>query len=300
MTTLPRPGTPGRTGASARPEARMRLDPGLTVVARPPHSVQLGLDPDRAVIIDIPASVPLGTGVEFFRWLQRPRTQPEIDGCAAGYGLAPSFAAVAPELRAAGLWEEISPHPAALGVLVYGSGPLSAALIAGLPRAIETSHAAHRAGVKLVPSPPDLVLLTDSLIADPRLVQTLMEARVPHLPVRLRDGIGIVGPLVLPGTTLCLECLDYIRTDGDPWWPAVALQLIGRNGNADRSTVAATAAVAIAQVERILAARIAGAGGAGPDLLAPETLDTTLEISTHPCEISARTWRPHPRCGCRS
>jgi hypothetical protein len=27
---------------------------------------------------------------------------------------------------------------------------------------------------------------------------------VAHLPVRLRDGAGLVGPLVIPGVTSCL------------------------------------------------------------------------------------------------
>ena len=40
----------------------------------------------------------------------------------------------------------------------------------------------------------DLVILSDSLVADPRLVRDLHSQSVPHLPVRVRDGIGLVGP----------------------------------------------------------------------------------------------------------
>ena len=29
---------------------------------------------------------------------------------------------------------------------------------------------------------------------------------VAHLPVRVRDGTGLVGPLVIPGQTSCLGC----------------------------------------------------------------------------------------------
>ena len=50
----------------------------------------------------------------------------------------------------------------------------------------------------------DLVILSDSLVADPRLVRDLHSQGVPHLPVRVRDGIGLVGPLVMPGVTSCL------------------------------------------------------------------------------------------------
>ncbi len=50
----------------------------------------------------------------------------------------------------------------------------------------------------------DLVVLSDYLFADPRMVRDLHSRGVPHLPVRVRDGIGLVGPLVIPGVTSCL------------------------------------------------------------------------------------------------
>jgi hypothetical protein len=52
----------------------------------------------------------------------------------------------------------------------------------------------------------DLVVLTDYLVADPRMVRDLHSQGVPHLPVRVRDGTGLVGPLVIPGVTSCLVC----------------------------------------------------------------------------------------------
>jgi hypothetical protein len=48
------------------------------------------------------------------------------------------------------------------------------------------------------------VVLSDYLVADPRMVRDLHSQRVPHLPVRVRDGTGLVGPLVIPGVTSCL------------------------------------------------------------------------------------------------
>ena len=75
------------------------------------------------------------------------------------------------------------------------------------------------------PAGVDLVVLADSLAADPRLVRDLQGAGVPHLPVRVRDGTGVVGPLVIPGLSSCLMCADLHRTDRDPAWPALAAQL---------------------------------------------------------------------------
>ncbi len=43
------------------------------------------------------------------------------------------------------------------------------------------------------------MVLSDFLVADPRVLRDLHEARIPHLPVRVRDGTGLVGPLVIPG-----------------------------------------------------------------------------------------------------
>jgi hypothetical protein len=48
------------------------------------------------------------------------------------------------------------------------------------------------------------VVLSGRLVADPRMVRDLHSEGVPHLPVRVRDGTGLVGPLMIPGVTSCL------------------------------------------------------------------------------------------------
>ena len=63
----------------------------------------------------------------------------------------------------------------------------------------------------------DLVVLSDDLVPDPRMVRDLHSRGVPHLPVRVRDGTGLVGPLVIPGMFLAvlvrgLNCLWPART----------------------------------------------------------------------------------------
>src|SRR6202042_974828 len=44
---------------------------------------------------------------------------------------------------------------------------------------------------------------------------------VPHLAVCAREAIGMVGPLVRPGVSACLRCLDLARADRDPGWPLI-------------------------------------------------------------------------------
>src|SRR5271168_3100729 len=75
----------------------------------------------------------------------------------------------------------------------------------------------------------------------PRMLRDLHSQGVAHLAVRVRDGTGLVGPLVVPGVTSCLGCADLHRRDRDAAWPAVAAQLRDTVGVADRATLLATA-----------------------------------------------------------
>jgi bacteriocin biosynthesis cyclodehydratase domain-containing protein len=113
--------------------------------------------------------------------------------------------------------------------------------------------------------------------------------RLAHLAVTVRDGTVVVGPLVRPGLTPCLNCLDLHRLDRDPAWRALAAQL--HTGPDGLEPVAATTA-------------LAGAAFAADQVLThidggrPTTLGATVEI-VWPGEDRRRRWTPHPRCGCQ-
>jgi hypothetical protein len=154
----------------------------------------------------------------------------------------------------------------ALSIRVHGGGPLSDLLADGLrcswARVSRSSHGNAAGAVSGV----DLVVLADTLAADPRLVRDLHVGGVPHLPVRMRDGAGLVGPLVIPGVSSCLCCVDLHRTDRDPAWPALAAQLRDVIGSGDRATALATASATAAWVASVVAQ---GLWGAGPGSVAP-------------------------------
>jgi len=137
---------------------------------------------------------------------------------------------------------------------------------------------------------PDLVVLTDVLAPDPRRHREFLVKGVPQLIVRLVDGIGLVGPLVLPGRTACLRCLDLHRAARDPCWPTVAAGLSGQVGTASPATVQATAALA---TEQAMIA-VEPMNSAEP----PPTLDALLELDTRRGTARRRHWPPHPQCGC--
>ena len=67
---------------------------------------------------------------------------------------------------------------------------------------------------------------------------------MPHLAASAREAIGVVGPLVLPGRTACLSCLELARSDRDPAWPLILAQLAGQV--AQPVACAATLAAAVA------------------------------------------------------
>jgi bacteriocin biosynthesis cyclodehydratase domain-containing protein len=166
----------------------------------------------------------------------------------------------------------------------------------GRPRAEAVAEAVRAVAPEVVTgrpparSTPDLVVLTDALLPEPVLLAALQAAGTAHLPVRLRDGAGVVGPLVLPGRTACLRCLELHRRAREPAWPGVAAQLVGRSGRGDPACALATAALGTAQA---LAALDGLAGEGGPVLL-----DATLEVEPRAGTLLRRPWPAHPDCGC--
>jgi bacteriocin biosynthesis cyclodehydratase domain-containing protein len=154
--------------------------------------------------------------------------------------------------------------------------------------AIRRANPATKSGRITSRTKPDLVVLADTVVPAPEIVRSLAQEGITHLPVRVRDGLGIVGPLVIPGRTSCLRCADLHRTDRDASWPLVAGQLAGRNHNADIAAVTATAAMAAGQVFRVL----------HPDELPPSTWNATIEIDTFEGTVEQRPWTPHPACHC--
>lgn len=127
------------------------------------------------------------------------------------------------------------------------------------------------------------------MVPAPELVADLVADGVTHLRAGVRDGRGFVGPLVIPGRSSCLRCVDLHHADRDGRWPLVASQLAGRRQRADLSDVSATAALACVQSLRALLSAEQR----------PPTWETTLEVDTFDGTVAHRPAPPHPDCGCR-
>ncbi|GIH28337.1 hypothetical protein Aph01nite_66470 [Acrocarpospora phusangensis] len=131
---------------------------------------------------------------------------------------------------------------------------------------------------------PDLVVLAPMAPLDPVLVRELAGRGLPHLLVTCHEGCGGVGPLVLPGETACLECLDRIRGDRDPGWPALRAR---PGGEAACDTVLST----------LVAGLAAGHALAFVDGGRPAVSNGTVDILPDR-RWRQRSWRRHPGCPC--
>lgn len=277
---------------------RYALNPSMPVLLRPDDAVQVGWDPRRAVLVRPPSHLSAAALAALLRAMQSGMTMAQLQAEAVRQGgVDPdTMADLVASLVDAGVMTVMpGRRTRSAAIRIHGRGPLSDLLATGLRCSgarVGHSSMPHAAVTRQA---PDLVVLADFLVADPRVVRELHSAGVAHLPVRVRDGTGLVGPLVIPGVTSCLDCADLHRSERDAAWPAVAAQLRDTVGNADRATVLATAALALNQVDRIIrAVNETGDPRRAPD--PPPTLDTTLEFDVNSSSIVARRWSRHPRC----
>jgi hypothetical protein len=179
------------------------------------------------------------------------------------------------------------------GVLPDETGQrLAAAARSAVRRATPGRSPDARAARREAPLRPDeadfAVLALDTPVDDDRR-DALHNRAMPHLLVALHPAGAVVGPLVLPGLTSCLRCLDRHRRDRDDAWPRLAVQLTvaRRHGPASEAATATMAAgLAAAQVLSYLD------GGQ------PASIEGTLELRPPDWRIRRRSWPVHPSCGC--
>jgi hypothetical protein len=169
-------------------------------------------------------------------------------------------------------------QPPAGALAPAGASPPAGALAAARPG--DPAGAGRR---------PDLVIFAD--VYRRELPELLRRQGVPHLAAAASEAIGVVGPLVLPGGTACLRCLDLTRAERDPAWPLILAQLTG--GGADPPACDAVLAVAVAAQ----AAAQALAFIDRPVAVSAVT-NGTLELVLPDWRWRRRTWMPHDRCGC--
>jgi hypothetical protein len=282
------------TGRGRRVRQRLVLRPGLRVFRRDADHLQVGLDEPRVVLPDSSA----------VRGLLR--------ALAEGTGimpLAPEGGLALARLVEAGLVVERTAltvaarghRKVATAALFAAHGPdaparLTArrhcpvAVVANAPWAGAATDHLAASGLELAGAharPAITLLVSDGEPARSRLDQLVREDR-PHLLVVLGPDRARVGPLVAPGTTACLRCVDAHLTEQDPRRGLLLEQLEDQSGPATPcDPVLAHAAVALAV--RDLATYAEGGR--------PATWSASLDLDAD-LALPRRTWMRHPHCGC--
>jgi hypothetical protein len=182
-----------------------------------------------------------------------------------------------------------APPPAGPPASAQIPPPACPPVLTGAPPPTVSPPLAGMAGPAAAGRHPDLVILAD--IYRRELAEILRRGGVPHLAAAASEAIGVVGPLVLPGRTACLRCLDLARAERDPAWPLILAQLSGGGADPPACDTVLAAAVATQAAAQALAFvdRPASAGA---------VTNGTLELVLPDWQWRRRTWAQHDRCGC--
>lgn len=251
-----------------------------------------------------PAAVVRHTLAGGTRFVRRGRDQLQV-------GLVPGRCLVLPEtdahravleaLRTADLTPqtaeaaELLPRLADHGLLrVAGPGPvrpLTVAVEGDL--GVDPEPLLAAAGLRVGrPAPDRAMLLLAPAEVDRERLDALLRDGTPHLLVRVVDGGPVLGPMVVPGETACVRCIDAHRGDDDPAHRAVLERYLAApappGGDPPPPVTVATLLTCWAAHE--LRTHLDGTR--------PTTWSTTLVWDPGFVDLTATTWCRHPSCGC--
>lgn len=288
--------------------ARAALRPGVRVVRRSATELQVGLAAEHAVVLpDDPAVHLLLRGLDD----GRPPPPPDL--------LSPAARHACDLLLARGLVVDADAWCSMLHGL---DGPAAAARSALVAEDIDDARARldRRSGVRVGIEGEGLslaathleALLTTAGLTVTRSGQTdvvavltegeperalldgLVIAEQPHVPLVVCEGRVRLGPFVHPGLTACQRCLDACVAEVDPRHSLVLEQYAGVSHplwGLPSAVPADLVALATALLARDLTR--------WADVLQPATWSTTIEID-EALSLPRKTWSRHAACGCSS
>lgn len=237
------------------------LAPGARVIRRGRDSWQIGIDPRRRVVVS-----------------SSPERDAELDALRRGATTPGQPSPLSTAMARAGLLSV--PPQGPLHVVVRGS--LDGTAVPFVDTAgivVDTTSARQTPGLLLSAGEP----------AREELDPWLRDSRT-HIVVRVVDGRVIVGPLVVPGETACLRCIDCHLIDAEPEHYAVLHRYVHAPREDGHSDAAAPleSRLALAWALRDLESHLAGRGAV--------TLSSTLTFGE--AGVERLTWRRHPECAC--
>ncbi|CAM3392984.1 hypothetical protein [Stackebrandtia soli] len=289
--------------------ASYTLLPGLSMSLITEHALRLGADPETAVTVHhsggrmtdlinalrawndhggyLRAAERLGVPrdeAEDLWWLLRSRhllvAADALPGSGAGGILAVSQEALALAYRRDSSAGTVLARRRGHRVLVNGAGELSARLCEELRRSgvgRVWSGADHRHGI------PTFSIVVNASQPPSLTAKAHRRRGLPHLVVDSLEGSVYIGPLVVPGRTPCIHCVELHCRDEHPEWSRA------RFGEAPDTTVeAALEALAVAVTTTLALQHIDGEVVDGP---------TTLRMRPS-MSMRRREWPVHPLCRC--
>jgi ThiF family len=228
----------------------------------------------------------------------------------AVHGLGRVGAQFALRLAAAGVGTVLPVDPAPATAADLAAGGLAAGHVGrrrqdAVAAAVRDLAPSVRTSAPPYPARPDLVLVAPTERYPAALLAELTARGLPHLFAEAYEDRAVLGPLVLPGRTACVGCLDLARTDRDPQWPLVLARL-GAPAPGVRPACDATLAALVANLAAAHALAFLD-GTAFPDRPGfepghpagpPPSLGAVIEVAL-PHAWPVRTdLAPHPDCRC--
>jgi len=263
----------------------LKLDPRYRLLWRSPTSLQFGLD-DPPVVLSELSEADDRMLAELIRGISRSGLSMVAEDAGAEEAavtrlldavspiLCPDVEAPAPERR----------------VSLRGTGRTADGIAATLEASGVTVHRNARGSAES-PHSVDFAIIVTQFVIDPELHGAWLRRDVPHLVVVYGDSSVRIGPVVEPGSTPCLYCVERHTTDADPAWPAIESQLWGARSPCESALVTNEV---VALVTRYAASRLGG----HPLDQSPLATATSLRLDVETGRITERVWTPHPECAC--
>lgn len=139
----------------------------------------------------------------------------------------------------------------------------------------------------------DCAVLVGQQVIEPRRYARWLNRDVAHVAIGFDNDGTSISPMVVPGLSACLMCLEQLRTANDAAWPVIASQLVRAPHRTDDA--ATTMFAAGLAIQKILA-RLDEFG----DFKLSHDERSGYRLESKGGQVTEFTWPVWPECGCRS
>jgi len=256
-----------------------RLPENLPLVWTSATSIQVGIDPPKARVEDIPDNA-----TPLLHALTQGTPASGLAMLARTHKISPQWVEHLIESLQPAL-ATVSPSPP-LRLEAWSTSEAITGLLA-LARVCEVEVIVPQAITDDTIPTADTVGLVADYLVHPRWANQLLRENVRHCSVVFSDQTITVGPVVTPGETPCLTCLELQRRDDTVGWLEVSSQLWGK-----RSPLHTPANVGMAWSLLSLMLAPGGVSGVAPGFTRAVFRADEGGVSWQPVDF-------HPHCACR-